>query len=353
MFRIHPGPAATAILAAGAIVSLAPQGAQAHAISYSYLSIDDFGFGVFPAAGATLQVSSVNNVSNLTVGLNGAFDAGGGNQIGSPFAPPALDPLQVCLPAGCNGIGQNDWSQHAAGTVPTRLSTAGTFSRADALLAAPTNATTPGGDTATAHSQQVSETNLTTAPGVGSSSTRNGLIASFTFQLAGATDGGTFRLSFDAHQMLDVALNQPSGVAQASTGFRITVRDPSAPANTAPLFTWSPNGIFNATDVGGTVGGTEIFEGVAPGSPDPGAFCHFGDNASLTDTQGNIHENEICRVIIESGILPSGIALQLDVESNSDTNASLRLAQVTEPAGPATIGGLLLLASMYLRRRRR
>ena len=345
MFRIKPRPAATAILAAAGIMSLAPQGAQAHAIAYSYLSIDDFGFGVFPAPGNTLSVSNVNNVSNLVVLLNGGMAPGGGSQFTSPFDPPNLDPAPACLGAGCAGIPNNTWTQHAAGAVPTRFSTAGTFSRADSLLDGPTNAATPAGDLATAHSQQVSETNLTTAPGIGSSATRNGLIASFTFQLAGAnSDGGTFRLSFDAHQILDVALNQPSGLAQASTGFRITVRNPDTQET---LFSWQPNGIQDINDVGGSVGGRELSEATPVG----GLSCNIGDNASLTSVQASIHEDELCRIILESNMLPGGVALQLDVESNSDTTAVL--LAVTEPAGPATIGGLLLLASAYLKRRRR
>jgi hypothetical protein len=319
--RYISATAIAAVMALAAATALAPQAAKADAISYSSLDIDNFGFGITPATNTTVSISNVHNVSNLSAVLNGSSVSDGGDSITLP-----LDVSQQCVPAGCGGIGQNDFSQHSATTQ---------ISRGDSLISSPTSANAPSGAPATAHSQQVAETNLSN-PGSGSANTRNGLVASFSFVLSGpGQGGGSFDLSFDATQLMSVLLGTPNGSVEASSAFRITVTDPDN--NVA--FDWSPNGL--AGGVGGYIGGTEIFD---PFSLNTGI--------SRTDNTSPADKNNTGVFEVASNQFASDVTYDVTIQSNADTFATLRASPVNEPAYPALFGGLVFLAGMFLRRRR-
>jgi hypothetical protein len=198
---------------------------------------------------------------------------------------------------------------------------------------------------------ELSASNLITAPGPGSSTTQNGLVASSQFQLAGAnTEGGTLRL-FDADPILDVAFNNPMAMG-GSQVVNSTVSPPTRAAG-APglgglsLASWSPGGFGGGPGDPGSRGGADGGGSGIPNGTDP----IIPPLDSLTDCV--ISEGETCPVDIGPADI-GNLALsdefaRLDFESDP----VFSLLAVSEPAGPATIGGLLLLASMYLKRHRR
>jgi hypothetical protein len=313
-----PRSVATAALAATALAGFAAaQGALASAITYSYLNVDNFAIAVSTEPGVTFRPSGITNQADLSATLNGTSLANGGT---SPTIP--LDITMRCVGTGCGGIGENDFTQHPGGE----------FSRADSLLDAPTAS-------GTAQSQQVSETNLG-GPGSGSATSRNGLIASFQFQLVGpTTDGGTLDISFDASRLMDVLLGQPLGTASASTAFRVTIVDRSTPSGTALI--WAPNGLLGAGDVGGYIGGTELAD----------AF-NINSGISRVDStvEASVDEDGFFHIV--SNLFPTNTIFDFNLFSNTDTSA-VQPRAVTEPIGPASIGIMLVLASMYFQRRRR
>jgi hypothetical protein len=311
---------ATAALAATSIAGwAAAQSALGSAITYSHLNVDNFLIDVTPLNGATFTLlGAPTNQADISAALGAANDSDAGTSSTIP-----LDVPRVCLGPGCAAIGENDFTQHVGGE----------FSRADSLLDAPTTS-------GTAQSQQVSETNLLNTPN-GSATTRNGLIASFQFELTGpSTDGGTLDISFDASRDMFVELGQPlpnTGTVSASTAFQITIRDPASNV----LVSWASNGNLNAGDVIGSVGGTE--------HADP-----FNLNDSISRVNSIIPSsvsNALAFFHIETDALPTNTVLDFSLFSRADTSAVQQLA-VTEPIGPASIGAVLLFASMWLRRRR-
>jgi len=313
--------AVTALLALAA-VTLAPHAAKAGALSYSYLSVDDFGIGITASPGATISISSLANVSNLAAHLNGGNASDGGSSQTLP-----LDIALQCV-GNCSGIGQNDWIQH-----PGNLD----MSRADSLIGAPTDATAPSGADATAHSQQVSETNLF-GPGSGSATTRNGLVAGFSFVINDGTgDGGVFDLSFVADQHMFVQLTSTPGHAEASTAFRVTIRDSNGDA----VFDWAPDGSPDPGDISGSIGGTVIADD-----------CNLNTNVSRTDnTNPASVNNAACIFHIISNPFPANEQFDFALNSDADTFALLAATSVAEPAFPGILGFVSLLTGLYLKRR--
>ena len=313
--------AAGALLALAA-VAMAPHAAKAGALSYSYLSVDDFGIGITPSPGATISISNLANVSNLAAHLNGGNASDGGSSQTLP-----LDIALQCV-GNCAGIGPNDWVQH-----PGNLD----MSRGDSLIGAPTNATAPSGADATAHSQQVSETNLF-GPGSGSATTRNGLFAGFSFVFDGTGDGGTFDLSFVADQHMFAQLTSMPGTAGASTAFRVTIRDPNGDA----VFDWAPDGSANPGDISGAIGGTVIADD-----------CNLNTNISRTNnTNPSSVDNVGCVFHISSNPFPANVQFDFALNSDADTFATLAATPVAEPAFPGIFGFASLLTGLYLKRRR-
>jgi hypothetical protein len=303
--------------------AMAPHTAKAGALSYSYLNIDDFGIGITPSPGSTISITSMSSISNLAAHLNGGDDSDAGSSQTLP-----LDVGLQCV-GNCAGIGENNWDQHPA---------VFDMSRADGLIGDPTGATTPSGAPAQAQSQQVSETNLF-APGSGSATTRNGLIAGFSFTVGGGPGaGGTFDLSFIADQHMFTQLTSTPGAVEASTGFRVTIRDPNGDI----AFDWSSNGDLDPTgDITGYIGGTEVSD-----------ECNLNTNISrVNNTNAAAVDNTGCVFHITSNLFPADVQFDFALNSNADTFAQLAQVAVPEPAFPGLFGFLSLAAGLYVRRR--
>jgi hypothetical protein len=313
-----------ALLALAAIAALAPHGAKASALSYSYLNVDDFGIGITPSPGATISISNLANVSNLAAHLNGGNASDGGST--------ETLPLNIALQCvgNCSGIGENDWVQHAGNL---------DMSRGDSLIGAPTDPTAPSGADATAHSQQVSETNLF-GPGSGSATTRNGLVAGFSFVIDGGTgDGGVFDLSFVADQHMFAQLTSTPGHVEASTAFRVTIRNSDGDA----VFDWAPDGSPNPGDISGLIGGTVISDD-----------CNLNTNIARTTDNGPSQVNLTgCVFHIVSNPFPANEQFDFALNSDADTFASLAATAVIEPMFPGIFGFASLLTGLYLKRRNR
>ena len=298
-----------ALLALATVAAMAPHAAKAGALSYSYLSVDDFGIGISPSPGTIISISAMANVTNLAAHLNGADATDGGSS--------ASLPLNIGLQCvgNCTGIGENDWLQHPANF---------DMSRADSFIAAPTNSSAPSGADASAHSQQVSETNLS-GPGSGSATTDNGFFGSFN-----TGDGGVLDLSFVANQHMFAQLTSPSGTADASTAFRVIIRDQAG----NPVFDWSPDGNL-----------------------DPGEIaddCNLNANVSRTINNGPAEvDNTGCVFHVISGLLPADETFVLSVNADANTSASLAATSVAEPVFPGIFGFASLLTGLYLKRRNR
>ncbi len=179
--------------------------AKASAVAYSNLYVNNL--SVSNSSGQTLDAS---DFSSLSVGnfTNAEANIGGSGISDDSLTSGSSDvPLQ-CLGAACGGIAENDFSQQSSGV----------FSRGDALLEG--SLITGLEDPAPAEANSVGELRLDGDSASNGSTV--GTTTSFEFALEEAE---TLTFDFDATPYLNVALEDGTGQAQASTAFSITITD--------------------------------------------------------------------------------------------------------------------------------
>jgi len=301
-------------LALGATTALAAlvgaQAAQAAAISYATLDIDNFQF--FRGNGTQYDASNfdileVANFSKAEATLNGS-------------GVTATNPSNVALQCVglCAGIGQNDFSQQP-GT--------GYFARGDAVL---TGAGISGaGPQNFVNTTTVAEVQLD-SDGSGASGSNTGTGTRFSFNL---TTDDIIDIQFDATPFLRAMLTDQDVMTFASVAWSISLQDSAG--NT--VFSWSPNGI-----AGGILGGTEL--------TDPFSLNTSVSTLSPNDVTFNPGTGQFRA---QTGLLSSSQTYTLSINHENAANAELEVAEVPEPAMVGAFGLSLMGLAAVARRRRR
>jgi len=299
--------------AAGATVLAFAHGANAGAIAFSSLEVNNFqifsGGGVQYSAG-DFDVLEVSNFTKAEALLDGS---------GLVSTHPS-DVSMRCI-GTCAGIAQNDFGQQGGPL--------GQFSRADAVMTGAGVSGVNGANAVTARS--VAEVQLS-ANGEGNAGSNVGSGSRFSFSLAN-DDVLDFR--FDSQPYLRAMLEDQDVMSFAAVAWSVSVMD----AANNVVFSWSPNGV-----AGGVVGGTEFLDPfsvntsvsvLAPGDVayDPGT----GTFRAVTD------------------VLSAGQTYTVSINEESSASAELVVdaQQVVEPASVGVLGFALLGMAAMARRRQR
>ncbi len=205
-----------AAVGAFAIVAAAHD-AEASAVAYSNLHISNLRI-----VNSFFDTRDASDFSNLQVGnsTNAEANLGGSGVSDDSLTSGSSDvPLQ-CLGAACGGIAENDFSQQSSGV----------FSRGDALLQG--SLITGLEDPAPAEAESVGELRLDGDSASNGSTV--GTTTSFEFALE---EADTLIFVFEATPYLNVAVEDGTGQAQASTAFSITITDQDG----AQAFAFAPD----------------------------------------------------------------------------------------------------------------